>query len=255
MFGFGKKKQKQSALQAIADCAYRATWDEGGRSLIAREAEKSARDAGLTDHERAHAALDGFARAAEKALDDDILTPEEEEAVCETADVFGVSQGMFDSSRARDLVYKGKILAALRNGSLAASPEDLSQVPFRLQKTETLRFTIRGAQYRKRNSLGVSQRVVKGTYVRLGGFKSRPVVKEMMADGGVGTLGITDRHLYFHSPGVSSFRVRHDKIVSIEPYSDGVGFMRDNATAKPEAFVTGDGWFLYNVINLASGTG
>jgi len=37
------------------------------------------------------------------------------------------------------------------------------------------------------------------------------------------------------------------------PYSDGIGIHRDAASAKPQIFVTGDGWFTYNlVVNLAA---
>ena len=45
---------------------------------------------------------------------------------------------------------------------------------------------------------------------------------------------------------------RYDQIVSSEPYEDGFGIMRDTQTAKPQTFITGDGWFVYNLaVNLA----
>ena len=51
----------------------------------------------------------------------------------------------------------------------------------------------------------------------------------------------TTKHLYF--PGrKKKFRVRYDKAVDFEPYSDGFGIMRDDQTAKPQAFKTGDMW-------------
>ena len=40
--------------------------------------------------------------------------------------------------------------------------------------------------------------------------------------------------------------------MNFEPYSDGLGIMRDTQTARPQSFVTGDGWFVYNLAaNLA----
>jgi hypothetical protein len=46
--------------------------------------------------------------------------------------------------------------------------------------------------------------------------------------------------------------VAYSKIVAFEPYSDGFGIQRDAATALPQTFVTGDGWFAYNLVtNLA----
>ena len=37
------------------------------------------------------------------------------------------------------------------------------------------------------------------------------------------------------------FRVRYDRIVDFEPFSDGFGIMRDAQTATPQSFRTGDG--------------
>ena len=40
--------------------------------------------------------------------------------------------------------------------------------------------------------------------------------------------------------------------MTFEPYGDGLGIMREAQTAKPESFVTGDGWFVYRLaVNLA----
>ncbi len=64
-------------------------------------------------------------------------------------------------------------------------------------------------------------------------------------------IGFTTKHLYF-SGAKKKFRVRYDKIVDFEPFSDGFEIMRDAQSAKPQAFKTGDGWFAYNLaVNLA----
>jgi len=61
----------------------------------------------------------------------------------------------------------------------------------------------------------------------------------------------TDKHIYFAGPK-KSFRVPYAKIVSFLSFSDGVGLVRDAVSAKPQIFVTGDGWFAYNLLaNLA----
>ena len=66
-----------------------------------------------------------------------------------------------------------------------------------------------------------------------------------------GLLGLTTKHLYF-AGSKKRFRVRYDRIVTFEPYEDGVGIMREAQTAKPQTFVTGDGWFAFNMaMNLA----
>ena len=63
--------------------------------------------------------------------------------------------------------------------------------------------------------------------------------------------GFTTKHTYF-SGAKRKFRVRYDRIVDFEPFSDGFEIMRDGQTAKPQSFRTGDGWFAYNLaVNLA----
>ena len=37
------------------------------------------------------------------------------------------------------------------------------------------------------------------------------------------------------------------RIEDFEPFSDGFGLMRDAQTAKPRGFLTGNGWFAYNL--------
>ena len=61
-------------------------------------------------------------------------------------------------------------------------------------------------------------------------------------------LGLTTKHIYF-AGSRKRFRVRYDKIVAFEPYSDGLGIMRDAQTAKPQTFRTGYSWS-YNLAQI-----
>ena len=65
---------------------------------------------------------------------------------------------------------------------------------------------------------------------------------------GSGLLGVTQKHLYFYSTK-KSFRVPFSKIVSFTSLSNGIEIQRDAASAKPQTFITGDGWFTTNLIN------
>ena len=53
-------------------------------------------------------------------------------------------------------------------------------------------------------------------------------------------MGFTTKHIYFSGPK-KKIRVRYDKFVDFEPFSDGFGIMREAQTAKPQSFRTGDG--------------
>ena len=91
---------------------------------------------------------------------------------------------------------------------------------------------------RRGTSHGVSIRVARGLYYSPRQFRSRPIEWEETVHADTGLLGLTTKHLYF-AGARKKFRVRYDKIVSFEPYSDGFGIMRDALTAKPQAFRTG----------------
>ena len=93
--------------------------------------------------------------------------------------------------------------------------------------------------------------MAKGLYYRPSTFRSQPIEWEETVKADTGLLGLTTKHIYFAGTR-KKFRVRYDKIVAFEPFSDGFGIMRDIQTAKPQTFQTGDGWFIYNLAtNLA----
>ena len=97
----------------------------------------------------------------------------------------------------------------------------------------------------------VSIRIAKGIYYRTGAFKGEKVETNETIHADTGLLGITNKHIYF-SGRTKNFRIRHDKIVSFKTFSNGIGLQRDAATAKPQSFVTGDGWFTYNLLTNIS---
>ena len=93
--------------------------------------------------------------------------------------------------------------------------------------------------------------MARGVYYRPGTFRSRSVEWDETVHQDTGLLGFTTKHLYF-SGRRKKFRVRYDRIVDFEPFSDGIGIMRDAQTAKPQSFRTGEGCFAFNLaVNLA----
>ena len=108
---------------------------------------------------------------------------------------------------------------------------------------------------RRSASHGVSVRAPRGLYHRPSTFRSRPIEWEETVHAGTGMLGLTTKHIYF-AGSRKRFRVRYDRIVAFEPFSDGFGIMRDAQTSKPQTFRTGDGWSAYNLVtNLAQTQG
>ena len=118
-----------------------------------------------------------------------------------------------------------------------------------IQSADYLETVVR--RERHGTSHDVSIRVARGLYYSPRQFRSRPIEWEETVHADTGMLRLTTKHLYF-AGARKRFRVRYDKIVSFEPYEDGLGIMRDAQTAKPQTFRTKGGWFAYNLAaNLA----
>jgi hypothetical protein len=92
---------------------------------------------------------------------------------------------------------------------------------------------------------------MKGVYYRVGAFKGHAVEYTERVHVDNGWIAITNKNIYFAGPR-KSLRLSYPKIVSFEPFRDGIGVMRDATTAKLQVFVTGDGWFTYNLVTNLS---
>ena len=61
-----------------------------------------------------------------------------------------------------------------------------------------------------------------------------------------GDIGFTNQNTIYFSGSKSSFRIRLDRVVSVRPFDEGLGIMRDGANAKLEIFAASNGsdiWF------------
>ena len=133
------------------------------------------------------------------------------------------------------------------------------QLPFLFQKSESLIWVFTNVEFYEQRtrteyrggSQGVSVRVAKGVYYRTSSFKGRPVQISEMKYIGTGILALTTKHIYFGSPE-KKIKIPINKLVSIEPYEDGIGLQKDGVTAKPQIFKNIDGWFAHNAISNLS---
>jgi len=199
--------------------------------------------------------IQGWEAAASHLLADCVLSVDEEHHLAEFMDHFGLSQAELDRHGMHSKVAKAAVLRDLMQGKLPQRIKVAGGLPFSLLKTEHLIWLFTDVGYLEDQvrreyvgrSSGLSIRLAKGVYYRVGAFRGHPVTKTDRVHVDTGLLGVTNKHLYFAGP-LKSFRVRHDKIVSIMPFSDGAGIVRDAASAKPQVFVTGDGWFTVNLL-------
>lgn len=192
-------------------------------------------------------------------LEDGVLDITEEKRLVEFKDRFYLSQSDLDKNGAMTRITKAAVLRDVLNGVVPKRLSIDTSLPINLQKDEQIIWAFPNSKYledkTRRTFIGGSQgmsfRVMKGVYYRAGTFKGHSVEHTERVHIDTGWVVITNKNIYF-AGSQKSVRVPYAKIVSFEPYSDGMGIMKDTSTAKAQNFVTGDGWFTYNLVaNLA----
>ena len=231
--------------------------DQGDAHL--RDLSRSLQDAGLADAHRRQLLVRAWETAVEGSLEDGIFTLDEENALARYLNHFGLATQDVNRNGAHTSLVQAAVIRDVAQGIIPQRQSVQGNLPFNLMKSEQLVWVIDGVDYletvtrreRRGSSQGVSIRVARGLYYRPSTFRSRAVEWEETNKVDTGLLGMTTKHIYFAGSS-KRFRVRYDRIVTFEPYSDGLGIMRDAQTAKPQSFITGDGWFVYNLAtNLA----
>lgn len=203
--------------------------------------------------------LDTFDIAIVKLLDDGVISDNEKRVIARYIQYTQIPQGDFNKKHSLEKVVQSDILQSVLNGVIPTPSITMKQpLPFMFAKDEKLMWVYRDVELVEQKikrefvgrSQGVSFRVMKGVYYRVGNFKGTPVETTQMVSIGWGILALTDKHIYFNCPQ-KSIKTPYKKLISIEPYSDGIGFQKDGNSSKP-FFIKGiDSWFAYNlIINL-----
>jgi hypothetical protein len=209
--------------------------------------------------ERKNLLIKGWEDTVEQFLDDRILDESEETKLVKFKEYFTLTQDDLDKNGAMTKLTKAAVLRDVLNGIIPQRFSIAGNLNVNLQKSEQVVWIFPGSKYLEdktlRHYVGGSQgagiRIMKGVYYRVGAFKAYPIENTERVHADTGNLVVANKNIYFTGPQ-KSFRIPYPKIVTFEPFSDGIGIMRDAASAKPQIFVTGDGWFTYNlVMNLS----
>jgi hypothetical protein len=199
--------------------------------------------------------LEGLDELVEHFFDDGLISHDEEEKYLRILNTLDLEETKVNKSEAYNKVVKGSILRELVEGKVPERVKINGDFPFILQKDEKVIFLFNNVGYSEKknirtyvgSSFGTSLRIAKGVYIRSSAFKGRPVDQQELVKIGYGLLCIGSKNLYFYS-SAKSFKIPYNKILTLEAYSDGIGIQKDNETAKPQMFETGDGWFSYNLV-------
>ena len=176
-------------------------------------------------------------------------------------DRFGLADKMHQVVLLRSLVNDGAIPEYDPTGPLQTTKP---RAFFTLMKSEALLWVFPVAEYLTEvserhysaGSQGFSFRVADGVTWRVGKTRGHSYTTKHMRVVDSGIMGVSTKHIYWAGQrgfgNSKSFRIRLNRIVSVERISGGVALMRDAQSAKPEAFRGIDGPFAAALIMVAA---
>ena len=157
----------------------------------------SIRQAGLGQGEANRLLIRAWETAVEGALEDGLLSLDEENALAKYAGYFSLTQQDLDQNGVQTSLVQAAVIRDVMQGIVPQRQRVSCHVPFNLMKSEQLVWVIQGVDYletvvrreRRGTSHGVSIRVARGLYYRPSTFRSRPIEWEetVHADTGPGT--------------------------------------------------------------------
>ena len=96
---------------------------------------------------------------------------------------------------------------------------------------------------------GWSFRMLKGINYRIGRTKGYPLVRSSMVNIGCGILILTNKNIFFHC-SMKSIRIPYNKLIRINPYSDGIEIHIDNTKAQRIVYLGFDSSFFIQLLSL-----
>lgn len=151
---------------------------------------------------------------------------------------------------------KARILRALDNAQPTAIKVTVDgPLAPRLETDERALWSFSGAHYltfRSRThytggSQGISIRVMRGVYYRVGSFRGEPVKADYLSTEDSGALTIATRNVYFVGTH-KALKIPVRKIASAQLYSDGIEILQNGVSAKPAIFTIDDAPFAANLL-------
>lgn len=200
--------------------------------------------------------VDEIERRVDTYLEDGLIEVEEEKALDCFIDSTGISVEEISKSPAYEHYIQSLVLRDIQEGKTPNRVE-ITSLPILLAKKEyPIWAYLKVKGYERKTgkeyvggSRGTSIRVCKGVYYRIGGSKGHSVDYQYTQPLGSGSLIITNKALYFVCQ-YSTIKVLISKITSVEPFSDGIGIVKDAAKPRPLYFEGFDSWFLINLLPL-----
>lgn len=199
-----------------------------------------------------------FEKTIDKFLNDGILSLEEENRISDFKNYFEVNQEELNINGYYEKTVQASILRSILQGVIPESKFKISEgnSPFLLEKNEEIIWIFQDVSYFEDqinkqflgNSNGISLKIANGLYYKTGTFRGQQIVTRELKFIDYGIIGFTNKNIYFYS-SQKSIKIPYNKIITLQPYEDGIGIHKDGASAKPQIFKNLSGWFAYNLIS------
>lgn len=198
--------------------------------------------------------LEGYKQAVDQALEDHLLTVEEERCLEAIESSFGLTTDDLDEIGASRKLLHARIIRHVGEGKLFEFPTDDISLPFNVRRSETIVWLFANVDYyeqqtRSRVRIGTHEvsAELASLYLRSSELTAEIVEDEKMVRVDKGMVGITSKHIYF-AGSRRRLRIAYNDIVSFKPYTDGIGVVDDGRNKGMHVFLTEDGWFTYNLV-------
>ena len=201
----------------------------------------------------------GFNKAVLDIVEGGSILEQAEDNIQGIVNTMGLSLGVLQKLPSWESFVKMLVINDLLCGKTPDRITGTDVIPVNLQRNEVVVWCFFDVWYYEScqkcvnygKSHGLSVRIAKGLYYRVGAFKGEPVITTGQRLISNGCLLLTNKNIYFYS-GDKSLRVPYAKIVAYVPYEDGLGVQKDAVSAKSMTFVGLDGWFVYNIVKNIS---
>lgn len=255
-------REHAEGVEAISQAISTATARTSDVSRIMDEVELIARQSHVRWAEAREIVARGWAAAVDNAVQDGVLTTTEEQRIDELARALRMDVGELPQAQVQSLSMARTLREVIEGRIPPCGGAVGGALPFNYQRGEQPVWVFPDVQQIVEKttrdwvagSSGVSFRVARGIYYRVGGSRGHAIESTSMVVDDTGPFAVTTKHVYFGGARRAA-RIPYTKIVAFQPFSDGVGITRDGVSAKPVNYVTGSGWFVYNLLmNLSRST-
>jgi len=236
----------------------RTFYDRGNYFLSAKEVANNCRLAGIDPQNSICFLKQIWGEMVDEVCDGKLISQDDQNRLNEMIEAFALPIDELDTHGRLTKFLKACVINDLLIGAPKTRVTVDDDLPLKLNKGEVLLWIfpdIELYEYVKmRNvvggSTGVSIRLMKGLYWRVGGFKANPKTWEEVKHTETGLVVITNKCIYFFG-GHLNYKIPFTKLAAIKPYADAIEIQRDAASARPQILYGIDGQFVYHVATCA----